>query len=243
MVESLIRKRIVYIMILFTTSVNIYIYVSEIQRGILPKFISASYKDNLKLDFNSILVNRILKIYPKFFNVNSMTKSFLIGDLPIYSSPEMNTSFAYFEKLIQEEEQLKKQMKKNLNYTQRIPINDSTKYFIFPNYNKSKINIILFSLNKIENINNNTEDIIFPKLSSVSLYDIPIHNFIINYQSEFDLKKSFFEKKWEINLPGIIDKYSFSNNCIYKNTQGLLINIASLMIMNNWLLCIKISQI
>ena len=226
MVESFIRKRIVYIMILFTTSVNIYIYVSEIQRGILPKFISASYKDNLKLDFNSILVNRILKIYPKFFNVNSMTKSFLIGDLPIYSSPEMNTSFAYFEKLIQEEEQLKKQMKKNLNYTQRIPINDSTKYFIFPNYNKSKINIILFSLNKIENINNNTEDIIFPKLSSVSLYDIPIHNFIINYQSEFDLKKSFFEKKWEINLPGIIDKYSFSNNyeqlaIVYKNITNL----------------------
>ena len=69
----------------------------------------------------------------------------------------MNTSFAHFEKLIQEEEQLKKRMEKNLNYTQRIPINDQTKYVIFPNYNKSKINIILFSLNKIENINNNTK--------------------------------------------------------------------------------------
>ena len=67
MVESLIRKRMVYIMILFTFSINIYLYVSEIQQGILPKFISASYKDNLKLDFNSILVNRIFNINQNFF--------------------------------------------------------------------------------------------------------------------------------------------------------------------------------
>ncbi len=226
MVESLIRKRIAYFLLAFTTSVNIYIYISEIHTGILPKFISASYKDNIKLDFNSIFLNRIFDLIPKYFNLNPITKSFLIGDLPIYSSPEMNTSFAHFEKLIQEEEQLKKRMEKNLNYTQRIPINDQTKYAIFPNYNKSKINIILFSLNKIENINNNTKDIIFPKLSSISLYDIPIHNFIINYQSEFDLKKAFFEKKWEINLPGIIDKYVFSNDyeqlvAVYKNISNL----------------------
>ena len=228
-------------MILFTFSINIYLYVSEIQQGILPKFISASYKDNLKLDFNSILVNRIFNINPKFFYVNSMTKSFLIGDLPIYSTPEKNTSFAHFEKLIQEEEHLKIQMKQNLNYTQRIPINDNTKYFIFPNYNKSKINIILFSLNKIKDGNNNTKEIIFPKLSSISLYDIPIHNFIINFQSEFDLKKSFFEKKWEINLPGIIDKYSFSNDyeqlaVVYKNITNLnelRYNIAYININNN----------
>ena len=32
-------------------------------------------------------------------------------------------------------------MENNLNYTQRIPINDNTEYFIFPNYNKTKINI------------------------------------------------------------------------------------------------------
>ena len=226
MVESLIRKRIAYFLLAFTTSVNVYIYISEIHTGILPKFISASYKDNIKLDFNSIFLNRIFDLIPKYFNLKPITKSFLIGDLPIYSSPEMNTSFAHFEKLIQEEEQLKKRMEKNLNYTQRIPINDQTKYAIFPNYNKSKINIILFSLNKIENINNNTKDIIFPKLSSISLYDIPIHNFIINYQSEFDLKKAFFEKKWEINLPGIIDKYVFSNDyeqlvAVYKNISNL----------------------
>ena len=240
MVESLIKKRIIYILIAFTTTVNIYIYISEIHTSILPKFISASYKDNIKLDFNSIFVNRMFDIIPKYFNLNPITKSFLIGDLPIYSSPKMNTSFAHFEKLIQEEEQLKKRMENNLNYTQRIPISDNTKYFIFPNYNKSKINIILFSLNKVENINN-TQDIIFPKLSSISLYDIPIHNFIINYQSEFDLKKAFFEKKWEINLPGIIDKYIFSNDyeqlvAVYKNityTNELRYNIVYININSN----------
>ena len=226
MVESLFKKRIIYILIAFTTIVNIYIYISEIHTSILPKFISASYKDNIKLDFNSIIVNRMFDIIPKYFKINPSTKSFLIGDLPIYSSPEMNKSFAHFEKLIQEDEQLKKRMEKNLNYTQRIPINDNTKYFIFPNHNKSKINIILFSLKKVENINNNSQDIIFPKLSSIALYDIPIHNFIINYQSEFDLKKAFFEKKWEINLPGIIDKYIFSNDyeqlvAVYKNITNL----------------------
>ena len=220
------KKRIIYILIVLTTCINVYIYFSEIHTSILPKFISASYKDNIKIDFNSILVNRIFEIIPKYFNVNPLTKSFLIGDLPIYSSPEMNTSFAHFQKLVQEEDQLKKRMEKNINYTQKIPINNNTKYFIFPNYNKTKINIILFSLNKIENDDNNTKDIIFPKLSSISLYDIPIHNFIINYQSEFDLKKAFFEKKWEIKLPGVIDKYIFSNNyeqlvVVYKNIINL----------------------
>ena len=241
MVEGFIKKRIVYIFIALTTCFNVYIYISEIHTSILPKFISASYKDNLKLDFNSILVNRIFNIIPKYFNINPLTKSFLIGDLPIYSSPEINTSFAHFEKLIQEEEQIKKRMENNLNYTQRIPINDNTEYFIFPNYNKTKINIILFSLKKVENTNDNSKDIIFPKLSSISLYDIPIHNFIINYQSEFDLKKSFFEKRWELNLPGIIDKYIFSNDyeqlvVVYKNITNLnelRYNIVYININNN----------
>ena len=226
MVESIIKKRIIYILIVLTTSINIYIYFSEIHTSILPKFISASYKDNIKIDFNSIFLNRIFDIIPKYFNINPLTKSFLIGDLPIYSSPETNTSFAHFQKLVQEEEQLKTRMEKNINYTQKIPIDNNTKYFIFPNYNKTKINIVLFSLNKIENENNNIKDVIFPKLSSISLYDIPIHNFIINYQSEFDLKKAFFEKKWEIKLPGVIDKYIFSNNyeqlvVVYKNIINL----------------------
>ena len=241
MVEQMIQKRIVYILIALTTSVTIYMYIAEIQTSILPKFIAASYKDNLNLDFNSILVNRIFDTIPKYFNINPNIKSFLIGDLPIYSSHKKNTTFAQFEKLVQEEEQLKERMEKNMNYTKKIPITNSTKYFIFPNYNKSKINVVLFSLKKIKEKNNNTKDIIFPKLSSISLYDIPIHNFIINYQNEFDLKKAFFEKKWEIDLPGIIDKYMFSNDyeqlvVVYKNitnSNELRYNIVYVNISNN----------
>ena len=241
MVEQIMKKRIVYIFITLSISLSIYMYIAEIHTSILPKFIAASYKDNLNLDFNSILVNRIFNINSNYFNKTPNIKSFLIGDLPIYSSPQIKTSFTHYEKQVQEDEKLKKKMEKNINYTKTIPISENTKYFIFPNYNKSKINVVLFSLKKVEIKNNNTNDIIFPKLSSISLYDIPIHNFIINYQSEFDLKKAFFEKKWEINLPGVIDKYIFSNDyeqlvVVYKNITNmneLRYNLVYININNN----------
>ena len=243
MVEQIMKKRIVYIFITLTISLSIYMYIAEIHTSILPKFISASYKDNLNLDFNSILVNRIFDIIHNNFNTTPNIKSFLIGDLPIYSSPQINKSYAHYEKLAQEDEELKQRMEKNINYSKTIPISDNTKYFIFPNYNKSKINIVLFSLKKVETESNNRNDIIFPKLSCISLYDIPIHNFIINYQSEFDLKKAFFEKKWEIDLPGVIDKYIFSNDyeqlvVVYKNITNMneiRYNIAYININNNML--------
>ena len=241
MVEQIMKKRIVYIFITLSLSLCIYMYIAEIHTSILPKFIAASYKDNLNLDFNSILVNRIFQIISNYFNITPNIKSFLIGDLPIYSNRQFNTSFAHYEKLVQEDEKLKKKMEKNINYTKTIPIRENTKYFIFPNYNKSKINVVLFSLKKLEEENNNTNNIIFPKLSTISLYDIPIHNFIINYQSEFDLKKAFFQKKWEINLPGLIDKYIFSNDyeqlvVVYKNITNmneLRYNIVYININNN----------
>ena len=240
MVEQIIKKRIVYTFITLTISLSIYMYIAEIHTNILPKFIAASYKDNLNLDFNSILVNRIFDIISKYFKITPNIKSFLTGDLPIYSSPQTNTSFAHYEKLVQEDKEIKKRIEKNINFTKTIPISDNTKYSIFPNYNKSKINVVLFSLKKVEEENNNNNNIIFPKLSSISLYDIPIHNFIINYQSEFDLEKAFFEKKWEINLPGVIDKYIFSNDyeqlvVVYKNIANmneLRYNIAYININN-----------
>ena len=83
------------------------------------------------------------------------------------------------------------------------------------------MNVVIFSLEKA-NKNKKQLDIIFPKLSQISLYEIPINNFIINYQSEFNLKNSFFKLKWKIDLPGIITKYAFSNDyehlaVVYKN--------------------------
>ena len=76
MVELLMKKRIIYSFIALTTSISIYMYIAEIHTSILPKFISASYKDNLNLDFNSILVNRIFDIIHN--NFKSKYKYFLI---------------------------------------------------------------------------------------------------------------------------------------------------------------------
>ena len=83
---------------------------------------------------------------------------------------------------------------------------------------------IVFQLEKIkitlEHVK--TDSYFLIKLNQVSLYGISINNFIINYQIEFDLKQAFFKQKWKIDIPGIITKYSFSNDyeqliLVYKN--------------------------
>ena len=211
MVESRINKKIVIIFIIITTWSNVLIYIGEIYNGILPKFISASYKENLKIEFNSIFLKQIFNIISKFFKISPSTTSFLIGDLPIYKNTKNNMTYSRFKKLQREEQEIINNIKNDLNYTTKIPITNNTEYFIFPNGDKTKINIVLFSLEKIKDINNKN-NIIFSKLSQIFLYEIPIHNFIINYQSEFNLKNSFFKLNWKINLPGIITKYSFSND-------------------------------
>ena len=222
MEESQINKRTVIFLIFITAWINVLIYIREIHNGILPKFISASFKDNLKLEFNSIFLKQVFNIMSKIFKISPSTTSFLIGDLPIYSNVKKNTSaFFYIDEKYHQEKLIIDEIEKNLDYTTKIPITNNTKYFLFPNYDKSKMNIILFSFEKViasKKINN----FIFPKLSQISLYEIPINNFIINYQSEFNLKNAFFKLKWKINLPGIITKYAFSNDyeqlsVVYKN--------------------------
>jgi hypothetical protein len=221
MVESQINKRIVIFLIVLTAWSNIIIYIGEIHDGILPKFISASYKDNLQLEFNSIFLKQIFNILSKFYKINPSTTSFLIGDIPIYPSAKNNKTYVQYKKMHQQEQEIIDNIKTNINYTTKIPITNNTKYFLFPNHNKKKINVVLFSLKKIKDINSRNNNV-FSKLSQISLYEIPIHNFIINYQSEFEIKNAFFKLKWKINLPGIITKYAFSNDyeqlsVVYKN--------------------------
>ena len=221
MVESQINKRIVIFFIVVTAWSNIIMYIGEIHDGVLPKFISASYKDNLKLEFNSIFLKRIFNFISKFHTINPSTTSFLIGDIPIYPNSNNNKTYAQYKKMHQKEQEIINDISKNINFTTKIPITNNTKYFLFPNYDKTKINVVLLSLVKIEDTNKHN-NIVFSKYSQISLYEIPIHNFIINYQSEFEIKNAFFKLKWKIDLPGIITKYSFSNDyeqlCIvYKN--------------------------
>ena len=211
MVESQINKRIVIFLIVITTWSNVLLYIGEIHNGILPKFISASYKENLKMEFNSIFLKQIFNLISKFYEINPFTTSFLIGDLPKYPNAKNNITDSLFKKLHEEEKEIINNITNDFNYTTKIPITNNTQYFLFPNKDKTKMNVILFSLEKIKN-SNNKKNIIFSKLSQISLYEIPINNFIINYQSEFNLKNSFFKLKWKINIPGIITKYSFSND-------------------------------
>ena len=222
MAEGRINKRIVICLIVITAWINIFIYIGEIHNGILPKFISSSYKDNLKLEFNSIFLKQVFKIMSKFFNIKPSTTSFLIGDLPIYPNTKINEStLLKFKESHQQEQEIIKNISYDKNNIKQIPITNNGKYFLFPNHDKTKMNIVLFSLEKV-NKNNKQFNNIFPKLSQISLYEIPINNFIINYQSEFNLKNSFFKLKWKIDLPGIITKYAFSSDyeqlaVVYKN--------------------------
>ena len=222
MAEGRINKRIVICLIVITAWINILIYIGEIHNGILPKFISSSYKDNLKLEFNSIFLKQIFNTMSKFFNIKPSTTSFLIGDLPIYPNTKVNESALFkFKESHQQEKEIIKNISYDKNNIKQIPITNNGKYFLFPNHDKTKMNVVLFSLEKVSK-NNKQFNNIFPKLSQISLYEIPINNFIINYQSEFNLKNSFFKLKWKIDLPGIITKYAFSSDyeqlaVVYKN--------------------------
>ena len=104
-------------------------------------------------------------------------------------------------------------MKEN-NYT-RISMSNNNEYHLFPNDNKTKMNVLIFSLKDKKDKINNDMNICFTKLSSISLYEIPINNFLINFQDEYKLESAFFKLKWELNIPGIIIKYVFSTEYNY----------------------------
>ena len=119
MVESRIHKKIVIIFVIITSWSNVLIYIGEIHNGILPKFISASYKENLKMEFNSIFLKQIFNLFSKFFKINPATTSFLIGDLPIYKNAKSNMNYTMFKKLHEEEEEIVTNIKHNQNIPQK----------------------------------------------------------------------------------------------------------------------------
>jgi len=219
--ESHYGKSIIYFLaisiICLATLINI-----EVQRAILPKFISASYKDNLTLQFNSIFLTSLFNIMKIFFKRPSVV-TLLVGDLPLYSSiKKYNKDNKY--NFDTEQALIKNIINKN-NYT-KIPISNNNIYHLFPNHNKTKMNIISFSMEEKKDKSN--DDVInncFTKLSSISLYEIPIDNFIINFQDEYKLESAFFKLKWKLNIPGVIIKYAFSSDyyylsLVYKNVYN-----------------------
>ena len=182
------------------------LWLVEVQRSILPKFISASYKNNLTLNFNSIALTSIYNFISIILDKPSEI-NLLVGDIPLYDKRKNET---YIQKYNYNDEQtLIKNIIKDYNFS-KLPMSNSNEYHLFPNSDKTKMNVISFALEDKKDKTNTDINICFTKLSTITLYEIPIDNFIIDFQNEYKLEHSFFKLKWKLNIPGIIIKYIFS---------------------------------
>ena len=182
------------------------LWLVEVQHSILPKFISASYKNNLTLNFNSIALTSIYNFISIILDKPSEI-NLLVGDIPLYDKRKNET---YIQKYNYNDEQtLIKNIIKDYNFS-KISMSNSNEYHLFPNSDKTKMNVISFALEDKKDKTNKDINICFTKLSTITLYEIPIDNFIIDFQNEYKLEHSFFKLKWKLNIPGIIIKYVFS---------------------------------
>ena len=213
------------------------LWLVEVQRSILPKFISASYKNNLTLEFNSVGLTSIYNFIRIFLDKPSEI-NLLVGDIPLLDKRKNESLIQRYN--YNEEQILIKNIIKEYNYS-NIPMSNSNEYHLFPNNNKTKLNVIVFSLEDKKDKTNTDINICFTKLSTIALYEIPINNFIIDFQNEYKLEYAFFKLKWKLNIPGIIVKYVFSNEYDYlvlvykqiKNGIEILYKIVYLDIINS----------
>ena len=167
-----------------------------------PKYISSSFDDKLKIKFKSKVLQSISPYLYKLFPSSLSLITSHIGDIPIGSTP-MN-------------EQLRKEKEYNISLLNKSDIGQNkynSEYEIFLDENKTNIYILKFHINY-----NYLKD-----YSLISLYTIPIDNFIITKREEYDLNKSAIIKLWEKKFQGIIKKFSISQD---KKYLGILMNTA-----------------
>ena len=167
-----------------------------------PKYISSSFDDKLKIKFKSKVLQSISPYLYKLFPSSLSLITSHIGDIPIGSTP-MN-------------EQLRKEKEYNISLLNKSDIGQNkynSEYEIFLDENKTNIYILKFHINY-----NYLKD-----YSLISLYTIPIDNFIITKREAYDLNKSAIIKLWEKKFKGIIKKYSISQD---KKYLGILMNTA-----------------
>ena len=134
-----------------------------------PKYISSSFDDKLKIKFKSKVLQSISPYLYKLFPSSLSLITSHIGDIPIGSTP-MN-------------EQLRKEKEYNISLLNKSDIGQNkynSEYEIFLDENKTNIYILKFHINY-----NYLKD-----FSLISLYTIPIDNFIITKREEYDLNKS-----------------------------------------------------
>ena len=190
-------SRLYFLFVFLTLNIIWLIYIWRFDSNVeefSPKYISSSFDDKLNIKFKSKVLQSISPYLYKLFPSSLSLITSHTGDIPIGSTP-MN-------------EQLKKEKEYNISLLNKSDIGNykfNSEYEMFLDENKQNIFIIKFHINY-----NYLND-----YSIISLYTIPIDNFIISKRDEYDLNKSSIIQLWKKKFQGIIKKYSVSQDKKY----------------------------
>ena len=190
-------SRLYFLFVFLTLNIIWLFYIWRFDSNVeefSPKYISSSFDDKLNIKFKSKVLQSISPYLYKLFPSSLSLITSHTGDIPIGSTP-MN-------------EQLKKEKEYNISLLNKSDIGNykfNSEYEMFLDENKQNIFIIKFHISY-----NYLKD-----YSIISLYNIPIDNFIISKRDEYDLNKSSIIQLWKKKFQGIIKKYSVSQDKKY----------------------------
>ena len=190
-------SRLYFLFVFLTLNIIWLFYIWRFDSNVeefSPKYISSSFDDKLNIKFKSKVLQSISPYLYKLFPSSLSLITSHTGDIPIGSTP-MN-------------EQLKKEKEYNISLLNKSDIGNykfNSEYEMFLDENKQNIFIIKFHISY-----NYLKD-----YSKISLYNIPIDNFIISKRDEYDLNKSSIIQLWKKKFQGIIKKYSVSQDKKY----------------------------
>ena len=205
-------SRLYFLFVFFTLNIIWLFYIWRLDSNteeFSPKYISSSFDDILNIQFKSKVLQSISPYLYKLFPSSLSLITSHIGDIPIGTTP-MN-------------EQLKKENEFNISLLNKSDIGlykFNSEYEMFLDENKQNIYIIKFHISY-----NYLND-----FSLVTLYTIPIDNFIISKREEYDLNKSNIIQLWKKKFQGTIKKYSISQDkkylailldTVYKNNNNI----------------------
>ena len=190
-------SRLYFLFVFLTLNIIWLFYIWRIDSNteeFSPKFISSSFDDKLNIQFKSKVLQSISPYLYKLFPSSLSLITSHIGDIPIGTTP-MN-------------EQLKKENEFNISLLNKSDIGlykFNSEYEMFLDENKQNIYIIKFHISYYY----------LNDFSLVTLYTIPIDNFIISKREEYDLNKSNIIQLWKKKFQGTIKKYSISQDKKY----------------------------
>ena len=190
-------SRLYFLFVFLTLNIIWLFYIWRFDSNVeefSPKYISSSFDDKLNIKFKSKVLQSISPYLYKLFPSSLSLITSHTGDIPIGLTP-MN-------------EQLKKEKEYNISLLNKSDIGNykfNSEYEMFLDENKQNIFIIKFHISY-----NYLND-----YSIISLYNIPIDNFIISKRDEYDLNKSSIIQLWKKKFQGVIKKYSVSQDKKY----------------------------